>query len=254
MMFTKYLSYLNKSKLKKFLVTASLVLSTSVSATIVVFDTSQGQIKVNLFDQTTPETVENFLTYVNNGDYTNTVIHRGVPSFVLQGGGYTFEGDFPLTPITTNAAVINEPVWSNQRGTIAMAKQAEKPNSATSQWFFNAVNNTNLDATNGGFTVFGQVIEEGMAVVDNILQLSRCSSIPMIDYDCQTGDTPGSENFVILYNITIIDTTLDTASTLNPIANTADNNDDEPSSSGGSSNYFYLLLLSLVFKLRTKQC
>ena len=132
-------------------------LSTPSMATIVEFETSQGNFKVNLHDQTTPITVANFLKYVNDGDYTDTVIHRVEPVFVMQGGGFKFPGDFPLTAIDTDSAIQNEPVYSNVRGTIAMAKVGGNVNSATSQWFVNLANNaggsSQLDTQNGGFTV-----------------------------------------------------------------------------------------------------
>ena len=73
--------------------------SSIVNATIVEFQTSQGNFQVNLFDQTTPKTVDNFLQYIDEQHYINSVVHRGSPSFVVQGGCFTFEGNWPLTPI-----------------------------------------------------------------------------------------------------------------------------------------------------------
>jgi len=128
--------------LKKLLCTTLLFVSLTplVEATIVEFQTSQGNFQVNLFDQTTPKTVENFLQYIDEQHYTNSVVHRVSPDFVVQGGGFTFEGLWPLARIATNAAVINEPIYSNVKGTIAMAKSRNSPNSATDQWFFNLAN------------------------------------------------------------------------------------------------------------------
>ncbi|MBE9219442.1 peptidylprolyl isomerase [Dolichospermum flos-aquae] len=122
-----------------------------------------GIINVVLFDQTgtgAPLTVQNFQSYVNTGSYTNSFIHRSIPSFIVQGGGYTYNNS-TLTTIPSNAPVQNEfsTQRSNLRGTIAMAKLGNNPNSATNQWFFNlADNSSNLNNQNGGFTVFGQAL------------------------------------------------------------------------------------------------
>ena len=138
------------------------------------------KVFVELFDQagpgrtrTTPETVKNFLSYVDDGSYANTIIHRSVTDFVVQGGGFKAPtaasgqpGGTPTT-ITARAPVVNEPGNTNVRGTIAMAKVGGNPDSATNQWFFNLKNNAaNLDSQNGGFTAFGRVLGNGMAAVD----------------------------------------------------------------------------------------
>lgn len=135
--------------------------------------TALGDIGIELFDSAAPLTVANFMNYVNSGAYANSFIHRSVPGFIIQGGGYTWNGSIPVA-IAQNPPVVNEfdPSRSNVRGTIAMAKLSGDPNSATSQWFFNlADNSANLDYQNGGFTVFGQVIGNGMDVVDAIAAL-----------------------------------------------------------------------------------
>ena len=103
---------MNLSTFSKTSIAALIFSSASSFATVVEFTTSQGNFKVNLHDETTPETVANFLKYINDGDYNNTVVHRLVPEFVMQAGGFEFTGDFPLNPIATNSAVINEPVYS----------------------------------------------------------------------------------------------------------------------------------------------
>jgi cyclophilin family peptidyl-prolyl cis-trans isomerase len=147
-----------------------------------------GVIRIELFDDTTPLTVQNFLAYVNEvntkGDYTNTFFHRLVDDFVLQGGGFNTE---TFTHIPTKPTVHNEfnsayPGYGtsttddlrvNVRGTVAMAKVGAEagggPNTASSEWFVNLGDNSaNLDVQNGGFTVFGRVTDASMAVVDAI--------------------------------------------------------------------------------------
>jgi cyclophilin family peptidyl-prolyl cis-trans isomerase len=142
----------------------------NITDSLVRFDTSAGTIFVELFDQQAPRTVANFLDYVTDGAYTNSIFHRsakladGTP-FVLQGGGFTFQGNpSRLAAIAAASAVQNEPDpanRSNVRGTIAMAKLGNDPNSATDQFFFNLDNNSaNLDNQNGGFTVFGKVLTQ----------------------------------------------------------------------------------------------
>jgi peptidyl-prolyl cis-trans isomerase A (cyclophilin A) len=208
------------------LITASVGLTNQAQATIVEFQTSQGSFQVNLFDQSTPQTVSNFLTYVDTAHYTDSVVHRAVSDFIVQGGGYAFEGAWPLTALTPNDAVANEAVYSNIRGTIAMAKKGGDINSATNQWFFNLNDNSdNLDRQNGGFTVFGQVIGDGMQIIDKIAELELCNfnqleGIPMVIEDGQTCadmNAPGLNNFVVVENITIIDSSEVTDSTLTPL-------------------------------------
>jgi peptidyl-prolyl cis-trans isomerase A (cyclophilin A) len=136
-------------------------------STVVRFSTTLGDFEVALFDSDTPITVANFLSYVESGAYTtNLFFHRSVPGFVLQGGGFYILSN-TVFAVPTQPAITNEPGISNLRGTIAMAKVGDNPNSATSQWFFNLGDNSaNLNNQNGGFTVFGRVIGEGMQVVD----------------------------------------------------------------------------------------
>jgi cyclophilin family peptidyl-prolyl cis-trans isomerase len=152
-----------------------LLLGHSLFANSVVrFSSNLGEIDMELFDTETPLTVANFLSYVNAGRYNQSLIHRSVPGFVIQGGGFGLNGTTVL-PVTTNAAVQNEPGISNLRGTVAMAKLGGYPNSATSQWFINLEDNSgptaNLDTENGGFTVFGCVVGNGMAVADRVASL-----------------------------------------------------------------------------------
>jgi cyclophilin family peptidyl-prolyl cis-trans isomerase len=133
---------------------------------------------VELYDKSgaagtiTSGTVANFLSYVNDGSYDNSMIHRSVSDFVIQGGGFTAPsvaadqpGSDPVA-IATKGTITNEPGNSNLRGTLAMAKLGGQPNSATSQWFVNQSDNTFLDTDNGGYAVFGEVLGDGMTVVD----------------------------------------------------------------------------------------
>jgi cyclophilin family peptidyl-prolyl cis-trans isomerase len=140
---------------------------------------------LQLLSSNAPKTVANFLAYVNDGAYENTLIHRSVPGFVIQAGGYTDEGTGSgwNTPIETWTNVVpSEYGVPNSRGTVAMALVGSDSNSATSQWFINLNNNASvLDVTNTSgnppFTVFARVIGNGMQVVDAIAALKTCSSI-----------------------------------------------------------------------------
>jgi peptidyl-prolyl cis-trans isomerase A (cyclophilin A) len=139
------------------------------AGTLVQINTSLGAIKLKLNDEVTPATVTNFLNYVSDGDYTNTIVHRSVPGVVIQAGGFHITSqEIPADP-----PVVNEFNLPNAAGTIAMAKLPDEPNSARSQWFINVGDNQeNLDNQNGGFTVFGHVIE-GMNFVEEIADLPR---------------------------------------------------------------------------------
>lgn len=228
--------------------TASVLIAPSAMATIVQFQTVMGDFQVNLYDKATPKTVENFLTYVKAGAYSNTVIHRAIPGFIVQGGGFKYDNKFPLIDVIQNAAVINEPVYANKRGTIAMAKEREKPNSATNQWFFNlADNSSNLDSQNSGFTVFGEVTGNGMAIVDamaalNIFNLganTAFTDIPLRNYTSAnaTNNVPITDkNLVMILNVVVIDANVDTAANLNPAKTTYTPSSGGGSSGGGSNN------------------
>ena len=167
--------------------------------------TTQGIMEVALFDRQRPITAGNFLKYVNTGRYFVTdpvtkspapsFIHRSVPGFVIQGGGFLATVDstntnIHPTAVATYPPIQNEPGFSNKRGTIAMAKTSD-PNSATSQWFINmADNSASLDnpANSGGFAVFGRVLRTGMSVADRIAALpifnfqSPFDSLPLQNY------------------------------------------------------------------------
>lgn len=159
--------------------------------------TSVGDIDIMLYASLTPETVTNFLGYVNRGDYEGVTIHRADPAFVVQGGGYkaTAAPD-SFAHIPTVSSPTNEPGISNVRGTIAMAKRGGDPNSATSEFFFNLADNNDpdqpmsLDNQNGGFTVFGRVSVPGMQVVDAIEALPRGTYAVDLEGFSWTNDWP----------------------------------------------------------------
>jgi cyclophilin family peptidyl-prolyl cis-trans isomerase len=136
-----------------------------VENTVVQYVSNVGVVEVELFDAVTPNTVANFLGYLTR--YTNSFIHRSVPSFIIQGGGFTVDGGV-IQEVPTDAAITNEfnTETSNIRGTLSMAQLGGDINSGTSQWFFNTVDNTSLDSV--PHTVFGRVIGEGMTVVDQM--------------------------------------------------------------------------------------
>lgn len=135
----------------------------------VLFTTNMGDIEVELYPQKAPITVANFLKYVNSGFYNNTIFHRVIPDFMIQGGGFTES----MGKKETESAIKNEANngLNNERGTIAMARTAIV-DSATSQFFINLKNNDFLNHGNRdyGYAVFGKVIS-GMDVVDKIAEV-----------------------------------------------------------------------------------
>ncbi|MBL9175743.1 MAG: peptidylprolyl isomerase [Verrucomicrobiales bacterium] len=155
----------------------ALCLSATLAAqagTLVRFRTVFGDLLVELLDAEKPATVANFLRYAGSGYWTNLFTHRVVPGFVVQAGGYAVSGrntaGAQFVQVPRFDPVPNEfnvgPRRSNVRGTLAMAKRAGAPDSATTDWFFNlADNSSELDVENGGFTVFGQVLA-GWEVLD----------------------------------------------------------------------------------------
>ncbi len=141
-------------------------------------------INLALFDATAPLTVANFKNYITSGRFAANFFHRSVPGFIIQTGGYRFVAANTFDVVPTFPAVQNEFGASNLRGTIAMAKIGGNPNSATSGWFINLANNSaNLDAQNGGFTVFGRVLGTGMTVADQIAAYPRYDTTPTFPWD-----------------------------------------------------------------------
>jgi len=180
-------------------------------ATNVTLQTSLGEVEIELFDEEAPATVANFLNYVNDGDFENSFIHRSVPGFIIQGGGFTYIDDV-VEEIPKDAPVINEPGISNLRGTIAMAKISGDPNSATSGWYINLGDNSaDLDEQNGGFTVFGQVTGNDMEVIDAIGSLQVWDAVapfgelPLIDY---SGSGTITDEHLVMTDIAVSNTFL----------------------------------------------
>ena len=139
----------------------------------VEFETSAGTIKLELYPDAAPKTVDNFLAYVKAGHYNGTQFHRVIKGFMIQGGG--FDTEFRQKPTRPPIAIESEQSakagLSNVPGTVAMARTGN-PNSATSQFFINVGDNKRLDfrsadAQGYGYTVFGKVVS-GMDVVDKI--------------------------------------------------------------------------------------
>jgi cyclophilin family peptidyl-prolyl cis-trans isomerase len=197
-----------------------------------------GDIDLALFGQQKPITVANFLNYVNQGRYfitdptthqsASSFIHRSIPSFIIQGGGFlgTVNPAQPAnaqpTAVLTFPPIQNEPGISNRRGTIAMSQFGTDPNSATSQWFINLADNggppNNLDIRNhisgpgggdfGPYTVFGRVVNNSMTVVDAIAAVPRFNSgapfdtIPLRNYTAP--NPPAVSNLVTIPGISLI--------------------------------------------------
>lgn len=174
-----------------------------------IFQGVDHPVDMSLFDAVATGTVENFLSYADDGSYNNLIINRSVPGFIIQTGAYTFDprygdGTFSyasnntfnggLQPVPTKGNIINEFKLSNLRGTLAMAKIGGQTDSASSQWFINLTDSDFLDTTNGGFTVFGELLGNGMDSIDTIATVSTYDlsseldlnsafiSVPLVDY------------------------------------------------------------------------
>lgn len=161
------------------LVTAGALGAKVASATVVRFTTVLGNYDVRLFPALMPVTVNNMLSYVNADRYNGTFVHRSVPGFVIQGGGFAYNPATNTAPsIPLYPDIDDEPGGgvagpSNIVGTIAMAKSG--PNTVTSQWFINLGDNSELDSPSrpdGGFSAFGRVLGNGMSVVNAIAALT----------------------------------------------------------------------------------
>ncbi len=145
------------------------------SLPLVKVQTNMGDFVLELNPKAAPKTVENFLTYVKSGFYKNTLFHRVIPNFMIQGGG--FVSGMEEKDTRKAIALESRNGLSNLRGTIAMARTSD-PNSATSQFFINVRDNHFLDASQAqdgyGYAVFGRVIS-GMQTVDAIARVKTHS-------------------------------------------------------------------------------
>jgi peptidyl-prolyl cis-trans isomerase A (cyclophilin A) len=146
----------------------------------VALKTSQGEIQLELYPDKAPETVANFLKYVDDGFYDNTIFHRVINGFMVQGGG--FGKDMKQKETRGPIKIESKNGLKNETGTIAMARTAD-PNSATAQFFINVKDNAMLDhpkPDGHGYTVFGKVIK-GMDTVDKIKAVATTRAGPHSD-------------------------------------------------------------------------
>ena len=176
-----------KNIIKYLVLTTIIFINNGVNAematnTIITVKTSLGDIKLELFNDKAPITAENFEKYIKSNYFTNSIFHRVIKDFMVQGGGFTpeMEEKETMSPIKNEA---NNKI-SNERGTIAMARTND-PHSASAQFFINLKDNTFLDfkseTTQGwGYCVFGKVIE-GIEVIDEIAMVDTGSYGPHQD-------------------------------------------------------------------------
>jgi cyclophilin family peptidyl-prolyl cis-trans isomerase len=145
---------------------------------------SVATVVITLVPEHAPQTVANFLTYVNSGFYVGTIIHRHQAGFVLQGGGYVGPVTATDAPVhkATNAPIALELKVSNVLGTVAMAR-TNVLNSATSEFFINLANNTSLDLNGGGYAAFGYI--------SNMTQVSAMTQAPCVSSTITQGTTFG---------------------------------------------------------------
>ncbi|APZ92509.1 peptidylprolyl isomerase [Fuerstiella marisgermanici] len=177
---------------------------TAITGHTVEVATALGNFVIETFDTITPTTAQNFIDLTAAGNYDDMFFHRSVPGFVLQGGGFAYpEAASQLASVVNNGTIINEfDNWFdpnlggleagtplNVRGTVAMARVGGQEHSATSQWFVNVDDNaSDLDGVDGGFTVFGRVLYDGMTAVDAIVDADIVNAggvfatLPVIDY------------------------------------------------------------------------
>lgn len=179
------------------------------AGTLVHFTTDLGEFEVELYDETMPGTVANFLGYVNSGRYDSTIIHRSTtynPAGIqiIQGGGFELS-DNQLITVTADAPIAFESSSANLRGTIAMARLPD-PDSATSQWFFNVTDNPGLDFA---YAVFGNIVgTSGLAVLDSL------AAVPVYDVSEALGpvfaelplEAPSlnAENLVVVNSVSVV--------------------------------------------------
>jgi cyclophilin family peptidyl-prolyl cis-trans isomerase len=200
-----------KRLISVFIIWLFLVVPCWAEAPIVKLETNFGDIVIELFDANAPVTVANFLGYVKSGFYDGLIFHRVIHDFMIQGGGYDADLNMP----DPCEPIINESNngLSNLRGTVAMAR-TQDPNSATSQFYINVVDNNDLDwkdpndrvdpndANDVGYCVFGRVISD-MNVVDRIAHLPTQDNVTVPDGNT-LNDAPRPPGPVIIYNADIL--------------------------------------------------
>ena len=187
-----------KSEAKKAPAAVAPTTTASAGGTVVEMKTSEGNIKIQLEDKAAPESVKNFLMYVNDKFYDGTIFHRVINKFMVQGGGFIVDDAGKMKEKATKAPIANEAKngLKNDRGTLAMARTGD-PNSATSQFFINHVNNDRLNfpqPDGHGYAVFGKVID-GMDVVDKIASVKTGMKDDM-------GDVP--EKVIKILSVTVV--------------------------------------------------
>ncbi len=179
----------------------------------VEFNTNVGNFQVELFSLQKPASVANFMTYVDSGTYSNSIVHRSIQNTpftgfgIIQGGGYdTVGSSLPtLPPIADEVGI-----FSNLRGTLAYANAG--PNTATRQWYINVTDNVAFDTN---YTVFGQVIGNGMTVVDQINALTNVNAsggnpnspfgtLPVINANLPNNLILQPSNLVVVNSITAV--------------------------------------------------
>ncbi len=157
--------------LKKICLAASLIVASGhvFANTLLEMKTSMGNIEIELYDDKAPVSAKNFASYAKSNFYNGTIFHRVIPGFMVQGGGM----DANMVEKATKAPIINESNngLKNTRGTLAMARTSN-PNSASSQFFINVVDNSflNRSAADAGYAVFGRVTK-GMEIIDKIVKV-----------------------------------------------------------------------------------
>lgn len=209
-------------RLMVFVLVTALCCVDESGATLVRFNTAYGNVDVRLYDAATPLSVTNFVNYANSGRFAESIIHRSIPGFIIQGGGFYYPTtNGSLASIPTDPPVMNEYGISNLRGTLAYAKVGpptgqppteETINSATSGWFFNLDDNSsNLNNQNGGFTVFGRVLGAGMSVVDDVADLdivnagSPFDNLPIVDLAAvQSRGSVVKSDLVFVHNVSLL--------------------------------------------------
>ena len=191
----KGLKMFHKATLSTFLL--CLIGSSSASETLIEVETTEGKLTIALDFKNAPTTSENFIKYVESGFYSNTIFHRVIPGFVIQGGGF----EHPMNQKETLPPIENEADngLKNARGTLSMARTSD-PSSATSQFFINLVDNDFLDhkgknPAGWGYAVFAKVVS-GLEVIDRIADAPTASLNGM-------QDVPTSP--ITITNMTVVD-------------------------------------------------